>query len=183
MPDTLLLCYGNVDRMDDGLAWHVLAGVVSALGGPEPASPDEVDFFSVGSMDCLFTLQLTPEAAERVAHYRRVCFVDAHTGDLPQETALTEIQPAFANSPFTHHLTPAACLALAQALYGQAPQAIVASARGDAFGFARELSPGAARRVRVLVAGILAWLENAAKVPAPPPNQPDCHAGPVTFNT
>ena len=35
MADTLVLGYGNVDRMDDGLAWHVLAGL--ALMGAHAA--------------------------------------------------------------------------------------------------------------------------------------------------
>jgi Ni,Fe-hydrogenase maturation factor len=147
MPDTLLLGYGNVDRMDDGLAWHVLTAVVTALGGPAPTSPDEPLVAPAGSVDCQFALQLTPELAELVTQYRRVCFVDAHMSDVPEETRLVPTLPAFTSSPFTHHLTPAACLALAQALYGQAPQAVVASARGELFGFARELSPAAARRV------------------------------------
>ena len=42
MADTLVLGYGNVDRMDDGLAWHVLAGLVGALGEPVPASGETV---------------------------------------------------------------------------------------------------------------------------------------------
>lgn len=158
MADTLVLGYGNVDRMDDGLAWHVLAGLVMALGGSAPASPDEALPDQAGPADCEFVLQLTPELAERVARYRRVCFVDAHTGDLPDETRLVPTAPAFSLSPFTHHLTPATCLALAQALYGRAPEAIVASARGEAFGYARELSPEAARRVKALVQAILGWL-------------------------
>ena len=74
-------------------------------------------------------LQSTPELAERLAQYQRVCFVDAHTGDLEQATRLAPVAPAFTNSPFTHHLTPATCLALAQALYGRAPEAVLASVR------------------------------------------------------
>jgi hydrogenase maturation protease len=160
MAGTLLLGCGNVDRMDDGLAWHVLAGVAAALGVPVPASPDEPLPEAIGSSDCqfAFTVQLTPELAEPLAQYRRVCFVDAHTGDLEAEMRLAAVAPAFAASPFTHHLTPAACLALSQALYGRAPEAVVASARGEAFGFGRELSPQAAQRVPLLVRAILGWL-------------------------
>ena len=165
MADTLVLGYGNVDRMDDGLAWHVLAGLVGALGEPVPASPDEPLPSQAGPVDCLFVPQLTPELAEQLAQYRRVCFVDAHTGDLPDETRLTSTAPAYSAAPFTHHLTPATCLALAKAMYGRAPEAMVASARGEAFGFARELSPGARGRVRALVAAIQDWL-----VPAPQPS-------------
>ncbi len=108
--------------------------------------------------------QLTPELAEDLAHYQRVCFVDAHTGDLPADTRLVPALPSFTNSPFTHHLTPETCLALAQALYGRAPEAVVASVRGEQFGFAQTLSPATARRVPDLTRQILAWLTGA---PAP----------------
>jgi Ni,Fe-hydrogenase maturation factor len=147
--------------MDDGLAWHVLAGLVGALGGPVPASPNEPLPSQAGPIDCQFVLQLTPELAEQLARYRRVCFVDAHTGDLPDETRLASTAPAYSASPFTHHLTPGTCLALAKAIYGRAPEAIVASARGEAFGFARELSPEAAHRVKGLVLAIQDWLAPA----------------------
>ena len=158
MSDTLILGYGNVDRMDDGVAWHVLAALAAAWGRPAPATLEDPLALSNGPADCQFVLQLTPELAEQLAQYRRVCFVDAHTGDLVQATRLAPVTPAFTNSPFTHHLTPATCLALAQALYGRAPEAVLASVRGEAFGFAQALSPAVARRVPALVGQILAWL-------------------------
>jgi Ni,Fe-hydrogenase maturation factor len=181
-PSTLLLAYGNPDRMDDGLAWHVLAGLIAALGGAPPASPDEPLTVPAGQADARFVLQLTPELAELVSHYDRVCFIDAHVdahvdapgdgdvADEPAETRLAPLEPVFTHSPFTHHLTPATCLALSQALYGRAPAAVLASARGDAFGFSRALSPAAAARVPGLVRLILAWL--AAE---PAPLQLDAH--------
>jgi hydrogenase maturation protease len=161
---TLLLGYGNVDRMDDGLAWHVLAAVATALGQPLTGSPDEAEPVTVGPLTLWFVLQLTPEIAEELAHYQRVVFIDAHMSDHSEDTRLESIAPGFATSPFTHHLTPAACLALAQALYGRVPQAVVASALGERFGFARELSPAVAARVPALVNAILAWVQ----VPAAP---------------
>jgi hydrogenase maturation protease len=158
MAAELLLGYGNIDRMDDGLAWHVLAGLYAALHLPPLPSPDDALLTVTEPADCLFVLQLTPELAEVIARYQRVCFIDAHQNNDLDETQLCPVEPVFAASPFTHHLTPGACLALAQALYGRAPEAVVASARGEAFGFARELSPATARRVPELVNTILAWL-------------------------
>ncbi len=164
MRDSLILGYGNVDRMDDGVAWHVLIALAAARGVAGVIAPDDFLEFPDGQTDCQFVLQLTPELAERLAGYRRVCFVDAHTGNLPEAIRLERVTPAYTNSPFTHHLTPATCLALAQALYGHAPRAVVASVRGEAFGFAQELSPGVAARVPEMTAKILAWL--AVAVPA-----------------
>ena len=158
MRDTLVLGYGNVDRMDDGVAWHVLSALARALGGLTPATPDEAFKVPGERVDFEFVLQLMPEHAETLARYRRVCFVDAHTGDLPEPTRLTAVSPAFTASPFTHHLTPSACLALAQSLYGHVPEAVVASVRGEAFGFAQTLSPATAQRVPELARQILAWL-------------------------
>ena len=37
----LLLGYGNPDREDDGVAWHVLKGVAEGLSLPSPATPDD----------------------------------------------------------------------------------------------------------------------------------------------
>lgn len=166
MPDTLIVGYGNVDRMDDGVAWHVLRALAAALGAPDPAALDEAPVLPGGQADCLFLLQLTPELAETLAQYRRVCFIDAHTGDLPADIQLQAIAPQFTTSPFTHHLPPESCLALAHALYGHAPEAVVASVRGEAFGFAQELSPVVAARVPILTRQILDWLAGA---PAPVP--------------
>ena len=158
MAEILLLGYGNVDRMDDGLAWHVLVAVAAALGHPLTVTPDEAQPLTVGPVELLFVLQLTPELAEDLAHYQRVGFIDTHLSDDAEDTRLAHIAPSLVTSPFTHHLTPATCLALTQALYGRAPQAVVASARGELFGFARDLSPAAAARVPVLAAAILAWV-------------------------
>ena len=77
--NTLFIGYGNPDRQDDGVAWHILAGIANQLGletspsweDPLPSSP-EAEF--------AFYLQLTPELAEDLTSYDRVCFVDAHTG-------------------------------------------------------------------------------------------------------
>lgn len=167
MRGTLIVGYGNLDRMDDGVAWHVLAALATALGGSAPATPDDAVTLPAGQADGQFMLQLTPELAEVLAQYERVCFVDAHTGDLPADTRLVAAVPSFTTSPFTHHLTPETCLALAQALYGRAPEAVVASVRGEQFGFAQALSPATARRVPELTRQILAWL-NGAPAPADP---------------
>jgi hydrogenase maturation protease len=158
MLDMLVLGFGNVDRMDDGVAWHVLLALAAAQGVQGPVEPDAGFALPDGQTQCQFVLQLTPELAERLAEFRRVCFVDAHTGDLPSPTRLEALAPAFTSSPFTHHLTPATCLALAQALFGRSPEAVVASVRGEAFGFARELSPAVAARVPMLVTQIESWL-------------------------
>lgn len=145
MMKTLLLGYGNVDRQDDGVAWHILRAVAEHYQVRLPAWPEETLYGITPDISGCFTLQLTPEIAELITTYPRVIFIDAHTGNIDQPVAMVEIQPAFQSSPFTHHLTPQTCLALAQSLFGSAPQAFLVSVRGYEFGFSRDLSPTTAK--------------------------------------
>lgn len=163
--NTLLLGYGNADRQDDGVSWHVLNGLAGRLGRPASVSPDEgFSAFRLPSeegsseTELLFVLQLTPEMAEIISEFDRVCFVDAHTGNVPGEVNLSRVEPEFQASPFTHHLTPQSCLALCTALYGKQPEAILVSVRGYEFGFDRSLSPQTAQHAEAAVNEIWAWL-------------------------
>ncbi len=158
MSHTLILGFGNVDRQDDGVAWHVLARLYERLGGSAPPSPDEDLELAVQSVDLLFVLQLTPELVETLAQYDRICFVDAHMGSVPGEVNVEAVEAIFQHSPLTHHMTPASCLALAQTLYGKTLQAILISVRGYEFGFARELSSQTACLVEPAVDEIVKWI-------------------------
>ncbi len=155
----LVLGYGNVDRQDDGVAWHVLARLAQRLGSDFPSSPEEEILPSHQDPDFLFVLQLMPELAETISQYRRVCFVDAHTGRVPDEIRVATVAVEFQSSPFTHHLTPSTCLALAQALYHSQPQATLVSIRGYEFGFSRSLSTRTTALAEQAAGQILAWLE------------------------
>jgi Ni,Fe-hydrogenase maturation factor len=85
-------------------------------------------------------LQLTPESAEIVSQFDRVIFIDAHTGNIEETLHIESLNSHYQTSPFTHHLTPQTCLALAETLYGKSPQGILVSVRGYKFGFSQELS-------------------------------------------
>lgn len=139
----LILGYGNPDREDDGVAWHILAQLAQRLGQQVPSSPED-PFDEDHPVQLLFSLQLTPEMAETIAAYDFVWFVDAHTGRVPEDLHAEKVLPEFQNSPFTHHLTPQSCLSMAQALYHKIPPCELVSVRGFAFGFHRELSPATA---------------------------------------
>jgi len=158
MEKTLIIGYGNPDREDDGVAWHVLQGVAKQLGrtGPdlETGGLDQLG----QSPDLLFVLQLTPELAELMADYDYVCFVDAHTGDYPEDLRFDSIVAGYQASPFTHHMTPETCLMLAERLYGHIPQAVMVSARGYRFGFSNELSIQTALLVEEAIERIACWL-------------------------
>jgi hydrogenase maturation protease len=154
----LILGYGNVDRQDDGVAWHLLAALRLRLGNPQ-ADPFDQEIEPQGeNPDFLFTLQLTPELAEILADYQRVCFVDAHTGNVPDEVHFRQLEAKYQRSPLTHHLTPQTLLAFCAQLYSHAPDAILVSVRGYQFGFDRSLSPETQALVEPAVQKILGWL-------------------------
>jgi hydrogenase maturation protease len=155
---TILIGYGNPDRQDDGVAWHVLCAVAERLGLATPSSMDD-EFPSSPDIDFLFQLQLTPELSETVSGYARACFVDAHTGAVPEEVHCQAVLAEFQKSPFTHHLTPQSLLSMSQAIYGKTPQAILVSVRGYQFGFTDELSGETAVLVPRAATEIMNWIQ------------------------
>jgi Ni,Fe-hydrogenase maturation factor len=96
--------------------------------------------------------------AEEISAYGRVCFVDAHTGDIPQPVRMSAVESEFQRSPFTHHLTPQSLLSMCATIYGHKPEAALLSVRGYRFGFERELSPETAALAEDAVGLLEAWL-------------------------
>jgi hydrogenase maturation protease len=162
MERTLIIGYGNPDREDDGVAWHILTVLASRLGREAPESYETGFEPQDEQVDLLSQLQLMPELAETIAAYDRVCFVDAHTGAVPHDVHFTQLQPQFQASPFTHHMTPETCLSLAQALYHHAPQGVLVSVRGYQFGFSRGLSPRSVELAEQAIGMIWEWLGQPA---------------------
>lgn len=159
VPKTLILGYGNLDREDDGVAYHVLADLARRLGRPVPESLEEAFELQGGEVELLYVLQLSPEQAETLAGFERVCFVDAHTGVVPEEVQVQAVRAEFQSSPFTHHMTPETLLSFASSLYGKAPEGLLVSVRGFEFGFSRELSPRTRELARQAADRIWDWLQ------------------------
>jgi hydrogenase maturation protease len=157
IPPTLIIGFGNPDRQDDGVAWHILTRLAELLRRPIP-SMDEGFYPNKENPDLLFVLQLIPELAETISVYQRVCFIDAHTGNVPMDVNIVEIKAEYQRSSFTHHMTANTCLSLVQTIYGQDPQTILVSVRGYKFGFSHELSPITHRLAEQAVARIMTWL-------------------------
>ena len=154
----LILGYGNVDRQDDGVAWHILVEVARLLDIPLESTPDEGVYPAGSSLDFSFGLQIVPEMAELIAGYTHICFIDAHTGNVPEEIHRETLRPEFQASPFTHHLTPASLLSFTSSLYNQNPEAVLISVRGYEFGFERSLSPKTAALLPEAARQILEWI-------------------------
>jgi hydrogenase maturation protease len=156
---TLIIGYGNADRQDDGLAWHVMNRLAARLGRPISSTPEEGFEENTPAPEMLFILQLVPELAEFAAKFSRVCFIDAHTGDIPVELQIQPVTGEFQASPFTHHMTASTLLAFCEQLYGQKPEAILVSARGYQFGFSRTLSERTSELVEQATDLIWDWLQ------------------------
>lgn len=140
-PRTLLVAYGNPDREDDGVAYHVLTNIAQKMKREIPEGP-EIGFFPEGKpIDFWFNLQLMPEMAEEMAAYDRICFIDAHTGAVENEIHWQIVEPIYQSSPLTHHMTPQSIVSILNFLYQKRPEAVLVSIRGYQFGFQRSLSP------------------------------------------
>lgn len=157
MKKLLLLGYGNPDREDDGVAWHILRALTIKLGFVPPESYED-EFPESEQIDFNFQLQLTPEMAEDVAAYPYVCFIDAHTGNIPEPVRLIDVESEFQNSPFTHHLTPQSLLSMCETIYGRKPDSALVSVIGHRFLFSRELSEETAALVPQAINLIWGWM-------------------------
>lgn len=123
----LIIGYGNMLRGDDGVGVHV-AREVEAKGWP--------------GVRAIAATQLTPELAADVAQAQLVIFVDADATGVSHGVRVIDVtSQANAVGPMTHHATPQGVLALAAALYGCCPQALLVSAPGVNFELGEGLSP------------------------------------------
>lgn len=140
------------------MAWHVLSALARRLGRAVPNAPEDGLLPEGERIDLWYDLQLMPEMSEDISHYERLCFVDAHTGNIAEEILLQPVDATPASSAFTHHMTPAAVLALTRSIYAKSPEAVLISIRGNQFGFARDLSEETAALVPQAVNRIWEWL-------------------------
>jgi len=154
----LIIGYGNPDRQDDGVAWHILRAITMKLRLPAPSSYEEL-FPEDDRLDFNFHLQLTPEMAEDINTYEHVCFVDAHTGNILEPVRLINVESEFQASPFTHHLTPQSLLSICETLYGSKPDAALLSVCGYHFGLSQQLSEETAKLVPQAVELIWSWMK------------------------
>ena len=157
MKKSLIVGYGNPDREDDGVAWHVLQALVFRLGLHAPETYED-EFPAFSPIDFVFSLQLTPEMAEDINEYDSVCFVDAHTGNIPETVRLIPVEGEFQRSPFTHHFTPQSLVSMCETLYGRKPDAALLSVLGHRFLFSRQLSRETTAFIPQAVDLIWEWL-------------------------
>ena len=158
MKKTLILGFGNLDRQDDGVAWHILDRISRRYHFELDTCPEEMPATIAEGMDILFLMQLMPELAEIIAGYERICFVDAHTGNVPEEMHISPVGACFQTSPLTHHMTPETIMCLTRDIYQSSPQATLFSVRGYQFEFHPSLSTRTDQLANQAVDEILKWI-------------------------
>lgn len=161
--DTLIIGYGNADRQDDGVGWHVLRNLAEKIGGVIPDDPGVPIEIETELVDLLYILQIYPELAETLSHYQRVCFVDAHTADIPEPISWIKLEPEYERSPLTHHMSPKTVLSISASIYNHTPEAILVSIRGFCFQFQRDLSSKTAVLVQEATQKIWDWVNPSPK--------------------
>lgn len=158
---TLVIGYGNPDRQDDGVGWHILRNLAQRVGESIPDDPGASIEVETDLVDLMFILQIYPELAETISHYDRVCFVDAHTADIPEKISWIELSPEYEKSPLTHHMSPRTVLSISATIYEKIPEAVLVSVRGFHFEFERELSPKTAELAKVATERIWDWINSS----------------------
>jgi hydrogenase maturation protease len=122
----LVIGYGNGLRSDDGAGWHVADRLLA-------------DARAAGT-EVVRGHQLMPEYALDVSRASVVVFVDASNELAPGAVAVRSVAPAAEPSAWSHHLTPAALLALSRELYGTTPSASLVSIGAASFDVGDRLS-------------------------------------------
>ncbi len=146
MSHTLIIGYGNVLREDDAAGYRAA----------EELQQHYRDDPGVVAIACH---QLTPEMALDIAQSEFVVFLDASSADEPGRISQTSIQPQACEVRFTHQLTPAELLSLAEKLYGHAPEAVGLTLAGWSFKLRNKLS----RRAEVLLPVLVGQAKDAVE--------------------
>ncbi len=151
---TLLIGFGNLDRADDGVAYHVI-NVFRKRWGQKALDEDQTGLEELGRLvDSIFIVQLSPEMIDLLDEYEQVIFVDAHVDPALDELHYSPVCPDEAGLTFTHHLSPATLLAFFKALRGRDMEGHLISILGRNFDFHRNLSP----ETLSLVEGAVNWI-------------------------
>lgn len=159
---SLVLGIGNLDRQDDGAAYHVIQALRRHLR-QLLLEPDQTGLDDLGRrVDSVFLAQLAPELLDVAMDYDRLVFVDAHVQPDWEDLHCAPVEPEERPSTLTHHLTPGLFMALLQALYGCSPEAFLVSLRGYQFDFGRELSAATARLIEPALVQVLRRINPSA---------------------
>jgi hydrogenase maturation protease len=142
--ETLILGYGNTLRSDDGAGQQVAETVAE---------------WSVAGVKAVAIQQLTPDWADAIATAKRVIFVDAVASET-EEVAIQPLKPQPNPAILGHTCDPRSLLALAQTLYGNAPEAYLLLIPAFNFEFGETLSLRTQQGVERALAAIRALISD-----------------------
>jgi len=134
MSRTLVICYGNPGRLDDGIG---------------AAFAKELQKMQLPGIEIDVDYQLSVEHAAAIAEYREVLFIDAAVSG-PEPYFVERLTPQPALSFSSHSVEPTALLALASELFGAATKGFALGIRGYVFNaFGEHLSSGALGNIQM----------------------------------
>ncbi len=116
---------GNALRADDGAGLALARGLAALVPG----------------LVVVETELLLPEHADALAGARGALFLDAAVAGPPGEIRAVPLRPAADHAALLHALAPGDLLALARALHGRSPPAVLVTIAGREFAFGEALSP------------------------------------------
>ena len=144
----LILGYGNTLRKDDGL------GIYAAVALASLTLPGNVEI-------CTYQ-QLSPELSPLLAQMDYAVFIDAALASSEEKpgTINTRVLRPRTSQPgsITHHFDPETLMAMADTLYGHAPQATLFSVTAASFDLEEGLSPEVTMALPVLIESIKKYL-------------------------
>ena len=140
MHSNLVIGYGNLDRMDDGIAFYVINKLRNRLG-QKPLYAYSTEPETMGAqIDSIFIRQLVPELASRAICYDRLVFLDAHVQKDRKDVMFDRLGLENVSSPMNHILQPSEFLSIIKLLGDREPAAFLLSIKGHRFDFGRGLS-------------------------------------------
>jgi hydrogenase maturation protease len=141
MPPVLIIGYGNPLRSDDGIGWRAADEIAREC--------------SASDIRVVRLQQLLPEIAEDASRANLAVFIDARQGGTPGEITCEVLESNTTTAPaYSHDLSPASVLRLAEQLYGKRPRAYLITVSGESFTEGDSLSPAVATALPHLIAHI-----------------------------
>jgi hydrogenase maturation protease len=147
----LVIGYGNLDRMDDGIAFYVVNELRCRLG-QKPLYEYNTSLEHLGAHhDSVFIRQLVPELTDTASTYNQIVFVDAHARKYRQKIVFSRIHPKNVSATFTHLMHPSGFLLMIKKLNEHEPVGYLLSIQGHRFDFGRGLSAATEKLVNLAV--------------------------------
>jgi hydrogenase maturation protease len=150
--------FGNPDREDDGVAFHVIGILRQRIGLSPAENLLESSLPSGEEIDPVFAGRLAPEHLFIASRYARMVFVDAHLPSFPEKIRFERIDPGKGSNPLTHQFSPGTFLAWVKAIYGNAPEGYLLSVKAHRFDFSPRLTEATRALVDPAVDVIMAFL-------------------------